>query len=446
MDHTRPNHVCKLTKALYGLKQAPRAWFDTFSHFLIDFGFDCSKSDPSLFTYHHHGKTMVLLLYVDDILLTGSDTELLESLLHSLNSRFSMKDLGKPHYFLGIEIEAHSGGLFMHQKAYTEEILHMAAMSDCNPIPTPLPQRLEQLDTSPFPEPTYFRSLAGKLQYLTITRPDIQYAVNYVCQRMHLPTNSDFGHLKRILRYLKGTLQMRLHLRRDDCLTLSAYCDSDWAGCLETRRSTTGFCTLLGQNLISWSAKRQPTVSRSSTEAEYRALGATAQEIAWISCLLRDLGISQPMSTLLLCDNLSAVYLSANPALHKRSKHFDTDYHYIREQVALGLIETRHIPAIKQTADIFTKPLPRQAFCELRSKLGVQEAPPSLRGNVSDNSQVGLETTTSQAQLKSSPSVEALTTEQRLCVSSGERRGVRTSRDETRLENRFLMLLSICQD
>lgn len=150
----------------------------------------------------------MLLLYVDDILLTGSDTELLQSLLQSLNSRFSMKDLGKPHYFLGIEIESHSGGMFMHQKAYTEEILHMAAMSDCNLMPALLPQRIEQLNTDPFPKPTYFRSLARKLQYLTITRPNIQYAVNYVCQRMHLPTVSDFGRLKRILRHLKGTLEM----------------------------------------------------------------------------------------------------------------------------------------------------------------------------------------------------------------------------------------------
>lgn len=443
VDPERPNHVCKLTKALYGLKQAPRAWFDTFSNFLIDFGFMCSKSDPSLFTYHKQGQTLVLLLYVDDILLMGNDDALLQRLMETLNSSFSMKDLGEPHYFLGIEIKSHSEGLFMHQKAYAEDILHQAAMSDCNPMPTPLPQRIEHLNNDPFPEPTYFRSLAGKLQYLTITRPDIQYAVNYVCQRMHLPTISDFGLLKRILRYIKGTLELGLHLCKDSCLTLSAFCDSDWAGCSETRRSTTGFCTLLGPNLISWSAKRQPTVSRSSTEAEYRALGATAQEIAWISCLLRDLNISQPMSTLLLCDNLSAVYLSTNPALHNRSKHFDTDYHYIREQVALGLIETRHIPATRQTADIFTKSLPRKAFMELRSKLGVAEPPPSLRGNVSDNSTMGLDNIIHQAQALS---VSQLQSNQRLSVSNNRDKEQSTAKLGKRLENRFLPLLSICLD
>ncbi|KAG7656784.1 Retrotransposon Copia-like N-terminal [Arabidopsis suecica] len=364
VDSQKPNHVCRLTKALYGLKQAPRAWFDTFSNFLLDLGFVCSKSDPSLFVCLQDGKTLYLLLYVDDILLTGSDQSLLEDLLKALNNRFSMKDL-----------------------AYASEILHQAGMSDCNPMPTPLPQQLTNINSEPFEEQTYFRSLPGKLQYLFITRPDIQYAVNFICQRMHFPTVSDFGLLKRILRYIKGTLGMGLPIKRNSELAVSGYSDSDWAGCKSTRRSTTGFCILLGSNLISWSAKRQPTVSNSSTEAEYRALTFAAREITWISLLLRDLGVSQYRPTQVFYDNLSAVYLSANPALHNRSKHFDTDYHYIREQVALGLIETNHILAITQLADIFTKPLPRRAFIDLRTKLGVSGSPtPSLREGKLSNS------------------------------------------------------------
>ena len=383
VDPDRPQYVCKLTKALYGLKQAPRAWFDTFSSYIIDYGFKCSKSDPSMFTYHKCDKSMVLLLYVDDMLLTDSDERLLQQLIDSLSVRFSMKDMGVPEYFLGIEMVTHQKGIFLHQKAYTEDILRQAQMFDCSPMPTPLPQRVENLDPSSFPEPTYFRSLASKLQYLTITRPDIQFAANFICQRMHSPTVSDFGLLKRIMRYLKGTSELGLHIKKDLTMSLLAFCDSDWAGCQDTRRSTTGFCTFLGPNLVSWSAKRQETVSRSSTEAEYKALAATAQEITWLSQLLRDRRITQSDATLLLCDNLSAVYLSTNPALHKRSKHFDTDYHYIREQVALGLIETRHIPASLQVADIFTKSLPRQSYVDLRSKLGVAGPPTtSLRWDV----------------------------------------------------------------
>lgn len=223
VDPNKPDYVCRLTKALYGLKQAPRAWFDTFSRFLIEFGFSCSKSDPSLFTYHHNKKTLVLLLYVDDILLIGSDTKLLNELLDALNRRFDMKDLGPPSCFLGIEIEAHSGGMFLHQTRYAQEILQQTSMNECNPVATPLPLRPEYDQSELFMEPTYFRSVAGKLQYLTITRPDIQYAVNFIFQRMHAPTNADFGFLKRILRYIKGTATLGLHLRKDSALQLSAY-------------------------------------------------------------------------------------------------------------------------------------------------------------------------------------------------------------------------------
>ena len=141
VDPEKPDYVCKLTKALYGLKQAPRAWFDTFSNYLLDFGFVCSTSDPSLFTYNLHDRFMVLLLYVDDILLTGSEESLLEELVKSLSNRFSMKDMGRPSYVLGIEMETHSEGQYLHQQAYVNEILHATSMTDCNPMPTPLPQR-----------------------------------------------------------------------------------------------------------------------------------------------------------------------------------------------------------------------------------------------------------------------------------------------------------------
>ena len=144
INPNKPSHVCCLSKALYGLKQAPRAWFDTFSNFLLEFGFECSKSDPSLFTYPHKEKTLLLLLYVDDILLTGNSEHLIQDLLKALNTRFSMKHLGKPKYFLGIQIEETEEGLFLHQEGYAKDILHQAGMSDCNPMPTPLPIVLDR--------------------------------------------------------------------------------------------------------------------------------------------------------------------------------------------------------------------------------------------------------------------------------------------------------------
>lgn len=235
----------------------------------------------------------------------------------------------------------------MNQERYATDLLQAAGMLECQPMPTPLPlqtDRVPHQDTL-FADPTYFRSLAGKLQYLTLTRPDLQYAVNFVCQKMHKPTLSDFNLLKRVLRYLKGTISMGLTLISDTDSTVRAYCDSDWGGCRDTRRSTGGFCTFLGSNIISWSAKRQDSVARSSTEAEYRALSDTAAELHWIDAMLRDFGVQQTVPAEAYCDNLSAVHLTANPVLHKRTKHFETHYHYARERVAKGLLVVKHIPS-----------------------------------------------------------------------------------------------------
>ena len=258
-------------------------------------------------------------------------------------------------------------------------------MRDCAPMPTPLPLQLNNLNGQDvvFEDPSYFRSLVGKLQYLTLTRPDIQFAVNYVCQKMHVPRVSDFSLLKRIRRYVKGTFEMGISINTDTNSTLLCYSDSDWAGCSSTRRSTGGYSTFLGKNLISWSSRKQPTVSKSSTEAEYRTLSETASEITWLSSIFRELGLPLLTTPLLLCDNLSAVLLSANPSFHSKTKHFALDYHYVRERVALGALEVKHISNQHQIADIFTKSLPHEAFSSLRSKLGVAAiGAQSLRGPI----------------------------------------------------------------
>lgn len=183
-DQAKPHHVCSLKKALYGLKQAPRAWFDRFSNFLLEYGFICSKTDPSLFIYHHNGDTLVLLLYVDDILLTGSNSSLFESLLTELNRRFSMKDLGNLHYFLGIQAQTTPSGLFICQTKYAEEILHHANMSECNPVHTPLPLRLDQVyqDSRLFPEPSY--------PCRKTTIPHYHQARHSICCQLHMPKDA----------------------------------------------------------------------------------------------------------------------------------------------------------------------------------------------------------------------------------------------------------------
>ncbi|KAG7573078.1 Integrase catalytic core [Arabidopsis suecica] len=444
-DKEHPNYVCRLHKAIYGLKQAPRAWFDKFSSYLLNYGFVCSPRDPSLFVYLKNNSIMLLLLYVDDMVLTGNDKTLISDLLKSLGTEFRMKDMGPMAYFLGIQATFTPEGLFLNQEKYAKDLLENAGMLDCAPMPTPLPIQLNRVpyQDKEFEDPTYFRSLAGKLQYLTLTRPDMQFAVNYICQKMHKPSVSDFALLKRTLRYLKGTIDMGLTLSTNTDSVLRAYSDSDHAGCTSTRRSTGGFCTFLGLNLISWSAKRQDSVARSSTEAEYRALSDTAAELSWISSLLKDIGIQQDRPAELYCDNLSAVHLTANPVLHKRSKHFETHYHFAREKVADGSLVIKHVPAWLQLADIFTKSLPQAAFYSLRFKLGVGRCPTSsLRGDVKDSSQAHQESRPMKPKAESRDSTVMLTTKSR---ASSATSSTVLSPSSIQLTNRYSSLKNMDQ-
>lgn len=269
VDPIRPDYVCRLRKALYGLKQAPRAWFKRFATYLISLGFLSCKSDTSLFVYNRGTTTAYLLLYVDDIVLTASSPSALSTIVSALCREFDMKDLGSLHYFLGISVTRNSSGLFLSQQKYLLDILDRAHMSACNPCTTPSDTKAKlSAESGPLiADPTEYRSLAGALQYLTFTRPDICYAVQQICLFMHAPRVPHLAALKRILRYLKGTAIHGLHLSPSSDLSLTVYSDADWGGCPDTRRSTSGYCVFLGPNLISWSSKRQVTTSRSSAEA-----------------------------------------------------------------------------------------------------------------------------------------------------------------------------------
>ncbi|GKD59505.1 retrovirus-related pol polyprotein from transposon RE1 [Tanacetum coccineum] len=383
VDPEFPNHVCKLSKALYGLKQAPRAWFQRLSSFLITHGFICSRADTSLFVFARDSSIMYLLVYVDDLILTGNNETMLTSFTTHLNREFAIKDLGDLSYFLGLEVSYTDDGLFLSQAKYAKDILTRADLLDSKPVATPLAANELFLSDGPsFSDPTLYRSLVGALQYLTITRPDLSYAVNQASQFLHAPTTAHFRSVKRILRYVKGTLAFGLTFRRPHSISILGYSDADWARCIETRRSTYGYSIFLGGNLVSWSAKKQPTVSRSSCESEYRAMANTAAEIVWITHLLQELHALPPDRPTLLCDNKSALFMSQNPISHKRAKHIDLDYHFIRELVASGKLYTKFIPTKLQVADIFTKSLPRPQFEHFRSMLRPGPPPIRLRGDI----------------------------------------------------------------
>lgn len=362
-DPQFPTHVCRLNKALYGLKQAPRAWFSTFSSFLLQLGFLPSHCDNSLFVQSTATTLTYLLVYVDDILITRSSSSHIQSLISQLNSVFSLKDLGSLSFFLGISVTASSSGLFLSQSHYAAKLLQQAGMTECKPAPSPISSSSSSLSicSSPaFSNPSLYRSLVGGLQYLTLTRPDLAFAVNQACQHLQHPSHTDFAKVKRLLRFVQGTLTHGLHFSPSS-FDIHAFSDADWAGNPCDKRSTSGFCLYLGSNLVSWTAKKQPTVTRSSTKAEYRSMAQAAAEVSWLQMLLHDMRLTSSVP-MLWCDNLSALSLASNPIFHGRTKHIEIDYHFVREKVAAKHLLIRHVPSSDQIADVFTKALPVSRF------------------------------------------------------------------------------------
>ncbi|XP_021757449.1 uncharacterized protein LOC110722489 [Chenopodium quinoa] len=272
--------------------------------------------------------------------------------MSKLCSEFAMTDLGPLSSFLGILVTRHADGLFLSKNSYATEIIARANMSSCKPSATPVDTKAKLRSTSgpPVDDPTLYRSLAGALQYLTFTRPDISYAVQQICLYMHDPRKEHMAALRRILRYLQGTLKLGLHLYSSPTSSLISYSDADWGGCPNTRRSTSGYCVFLGDNLISWSAKRQPTVSKSSAEAEYRGVANVVAESCWLRNLLLELHCPITKATVVYYDNVSAVYLSGNPVQHQRTKHIEMDINFVREKVALGQVRVLHVPSRYQIA------------------------------------------------------------------------------------------------
>jgi histone deacetylase 1/2 len=220
-----------LDKALYGLKQAPRAWYAHLCTKLVKLGFLLSKVDTSLFYYNKRGYIIFVLVYVDDIIVASCSQAATEALLKDLQSEFALKDLGDLHYFLGIEVKRTRDGLLMSQQKYASDILMRAGMLNCQPIDTPMAtsEKLSLTDGDPLgaEDSTKYRSMVGALQYLTLTRPDICFAVNKVCQFLHAPTTVHWSSVKRILRYIQGSLTTGLQIQRSSSMVVSAFSDAD---------------------------------------------------------------------------------------------------------------------------------------------------------------------------------------------------------------------------
>lgn len=335
--------VCKLHKALYGLKQAPRQWFERLKGTLINFHFVASKCDSSLFTYNCNGCCVQVLVYVDDIIITCNSSSFIQTITNKLHKVFALKQLGSLDYFLGIEVKAQTdGSLLLSQGKYIRDLLTKTNMTGATPMVSTA--KLTKIGSPNFSDPTLYRFVVGALQYVTITRPELCFSVNKVCQFMANPLDMHWQAVKRILRYLAGTQHLDLHLSPTSSslpIPLYGYCDAD----PDDRRSTSGDAVFLGPNLLSWWSKKQTVVARSSAEAEYRSLALITAEILWLTTLFIELKIPT-QSPPIYCDNQSTVAMAHNHVLHSRTKHMEIDLFFVREKVLNKQFDILHIPVL----------------------------------------------------------------------------------------------------
>ncbi|XP_057756497.1 uncharacterized mitochondrial protein AtMg00810-like [Arachis stenosperma] len=373
LDHPQRKEglVCKLTRSLYGLRQASRQWFTKFCTTLLSHGFTQCKQDYSLFALGEGDATTFLIVYVDDIIIAAPKQEMVDNVKLKLQSIFKLKILGDLKFFLGLELAHSKAGIALTKRKYALSLLEETGYLGCKPATTPMDanMKLRADEDDPVPDPSHYRRLIGRLMYLTISRPDITFAVVKLAQFMSGPRLPHLNATHQVIRYLKAASGQGLLFSSKSKFNLTMYTDADWGGCLDTRRSTTGYCTFLGDSLILWKSKKQDVVSRSSTEAEYRALANAACEVLSLMALLKFMHI-EVHSAMVFCDNISAIQMSTNPTLHERSKHIKIDYHFIREKVASGIIKLVHVPSKHQLADILTKALPAPQFQYLMAKLG----------------------------------------------------------------------------
>jgi hypothetical protein len=370
---TRPNQVCKLVKSLYGLKQASRRWYERLTSFLVQHNYKQASSDHSLFIKSTASSFTLLLVYVDDVIIAGNSVSEIQSMKTALHHTFKIKDLGQLKYFLGLEVAHSKLGITLCQRKYCLDLLEDSGLLGSKPVSTPSDPscKLHQDSSQPYPDIPAYRRLVGRLLYLNATRPDITFSTQQLSQFLSAPTMNHFNAATRILKYLKTCPGRGLFFPRDSTLQIQAYSDADWAGCIDSRRSISGQCFFLGKSLISWRTKKQLTVSKSSSEAEYRALEAATCELQWLTYLFNDLQVKFIKPPVLYCDNQSAIHIAANPVFHERTKHLEIDCHIVREKLLAGLMKLLPVASKNQLADFFTKPLLPQPFSFLSSKLGM---------------------------------------------------------------------------
>ena len=366
---------CLLQRSLYGLKQSPRCWHSVFCTYMKEMGFVQSKADSCVFTMNK--PFSIVTVYVDDLILFTEDTTTMQNLKNGLTNRFKMSDMGPLHYILGVSIiqDSTTGGLWLHQSTYIDQLLEKYRLVEAKPVSTPLDVNVKLVKedgVSKSADQKLYQSIVGSLLYVAIaSRPDIQHAVSTVSKFSANPSETHLTAAKRILRYLKETKLFGLRYLPSS-VELHGYSDADYGGDLSDRHSTSGHCFLLASGVISWHSKKQSVVTLSTAEAEYVALSHATQEVIWLKRLFSEVGMRLD-SVLIKDDSQAAIAMAKNPIHHAKSKHIDIRYHFLREELEKKTFKLEYCNTKEMVADSFTKSLPRIQFQKLRSLMGIQD-------------------------------------------------------------------------
>ena len=393
MDIDPRRYVLKLRRSLYGLKQAPRIWWEKMRNFLLTTcKFHCCDAEPTLFTRSRGNRFVILLLFVDDVILTGSDDGI-EEFVKECTKEFKTRDLGSLKLFLGIRLERQEDKVLLHQRDYIRRILERFNAPTAS-VATPLDPKLPLIEA---PESEFlgdddaaeYRAAVGALMYLMVcTRPDLAFTLSRLSKFSSKPGEKHAAALKRVLRYLSFTRDMGIAFNipssSSPASTLLGYSDSDFAADLNNRRSTSGFVFLLNGGPISWKAKQQSLVTTSTHDAEYVGLSMASQEVTWLRKLLLtilpDYTEHQMPANALYCDNQGAIITASQPTymMSGKSKHIDVRFHVVRDAAANGLIRLEYVRTSEMTADILTKALPKELHQRHVKGLGMDRVPKGL--------------------------------------------------------------------
>ena len=377
------NKVLKLNKALYGIKQAPHEWNACINECLQSMGFKACYKDPCVYVKQTKTNSKIVIgVFVDDITVTFSkrDTAEWHQYKNVMMSKYEMSELGEVNHILGMRVTRSSDNrVTIDQQTYLSEKLNEFHMNRCKEVDTPEVKDVKEKESELLndDERKLYRQIVGSMIYAQVsTRPDIAHAVSTISRRMQQPTELDMLKAKRLLRYVAGTTNTGLvytcnRVKNDNKNTviLTGYCDADWAGDKEERKSTTGYCVFLNGNLISWNCRKQPTVALSSAEAELMGVTELVKELKWTKMLLSDMGYTVHSAMTILSDSQPAIQMSENDTHHDRTKHIDTKHFFVRDEIRLGQIRMKWVSSNSQLADIFTKALGKQAFTRLRGSL-----------------------------------------------------------------------------